>query len=293
MSAMRTSLNYSPAPVSEPVQPAADLHKIRLRDFFAQSADVAINVDNTKVYLPDVSWTRTFAKGLQKVDFTATHIIEVGVGSGVNMAGLMLHPARKPQFFIGSDLAGAAVDASADLAVAHKMNAMLLESDLLSNIPAQELRRADYIIGCIPQVPLHHGDMRDERDLSDYYEETGIAEDKYGLGLVARLLDQAADVAPQATLVLNIAGRPGDSRLAPMFERHGYETQILYTNVVRQDPGTSLRSLVEIENDTSLNFHFFQDAKAQRDINAHAAEALRGLGKPVYHNLHVMSAKLV
>lgn len=278
----------------------SNLIEVRLRDFFQSSAQITIPVDNSKVFLPDPSWSKTFAAGLQAFEkhtadargFEGSHVIEVGVGSGINMAGLMLQ-ADAPSYFIGTDIAPSAVAASATLAQAHGMNAFLLESDLLSAVPKRALERTDYIIGCIPQVPRHSGEITNERDLSDYYEETGIPEDAYGLGLIARLLDQAKTRAPQAELVLNIAGRPGEDRLSPMFAQHGYRVSTIHTSVVRQDPGTCLNSLAEIENKSGLRFHFFRDAEARHDINAHEAEALRTAGQPIYHNLHVLAARLV
>ncbi len=277
-----------------------DVTQVRLRDFFHSSAQITIPVDNSKVFLPDTSWSRTFAAGLQEFEkhtadgrgFEGSHVIEVGVGSGINMAGLMLH-AAPPAHFIGTDIAPSAVAASASLAQAHDMNAALLQSDLLCAVPDRALQRADFIIGCIPQVPRHSGEITKERDLSDYYEETGIPEDAYGLGLIVRLLDQAKTRAPQAELVLNIAGRPGEDRLSPMFAQHGYKVSAVHTSVVRQDPGTCLDSLVEIEDRSGLRFHFFRDSQARHDINAHEAEALRVAGQPIYHNLHVLAARLV
>jgi methylase of polypeptide subunit release factors len=279
---------------------AGNLTQVPLRDFFQSSAQIIIPVDNSKVFLPDPSWSKTFAAGLQafekhtanKRGFAGSHVIEVGVGSGINMAGLMLHPAP-PSHFIGTDIAPSAVAASAGLAQAHGMNAALLQSDLLGSVPSRALERTDYIIGCIPQVPRHSGEITDERDLSDYYEETGIPEDAYGLGLIARLLDQAKTRAPQAELVLNIAGRPGEDRLSPMFAQHGYKVSAIHTSVVRQDPGTCLNSLAEIEDKSGLRFHFFRDTQARHEINAHEAEALRTAGQPIYHNLHVLAARLV
>lgn len=279
---------------------ASNLTQVPLRDFFQSAAQIIIPVDNSKVFLPDPSWSKTFAAGLQAFEnyragargFAGANVIEVGVGSGINMAGLMLQPAA-PSHFIGTDIAHSAVSASADLAQAHGMKATLLQSDLLCAIPDRALQNTDYIIGCIPQVPRHSGEITDERDLSDYYEETGIPEDAYGLGLIARLLDQAKTRAPQAELVLNIAGRPGEDRLSPMFAQHGYQVSTIHTSVVRQDPGTCLDSLAEIEDKSGLRFHFFRDAQARHDISAREAEALRTTGQPIYHNLHVLAARLV
>lgn len=264
---------------------------IPLRKFYSAAADIIIPVDNDKVFLPDVSWGGTFATGLQKCNLAGTIVAEIGAGCGINMAGLMLSK-NKPASFTGADYAVSAVDASRWLADRENIDAQILQSDLLKSFSDGELRRVDYIIACIPQVPRQPGHITNDRDHSDYYESRGVEEDEYGLGLIASLLDEAASRAPQATLILNIANRPGGERIQAMFARHGYNTDIVHKAVVQQDPTTSLMSLAEIECRTGLDFHFYADQSAQIHIGAVAAEENRKSGQPVYHNLHVLAAKL-
>lgn len=269
----------------------SNIVKVPLRAFYAAAADIIIPVDDTKVFRPDKSWGGTFAIGLQKCDLAGAVVAEIGVGCGINMAGLMLSD-NKPQSFTGADYAASAVEASRWLADREGIEAKILQSDLLKSFSDQALKRVDYIIACIPQVPRQPGEITNDRDHSDYYEERGVKEDEYGLGLIASLLDEAAIRAPQATLILNIANRPGGERIQAMFARHGYKTDIVYQAVVQQDPTTSLRSLAEIECRTGLDFHFYADPSAQVHIGAVAAETSRQAGQPVYHNLHVLAAKL-
>jgi methylase of polypeptide subunit release factors len=264
---------------------------VHLRDFYRRSADIIIPTDNTKVYLPDHAWTETFAEGLQKCGLADASVLEVGVGSGINMAGLMLVP-HPPRSFIGTDIADDAVTASGQVSKANRIGATLLQSDLLGALDDKTLKGVDHIIGCIPQVPRHKGEMHEDRELSDYYEETGIKEDAFGLGLVARLLDQVAERAPHTTVTLNIAGRPGEERIRDLFADRSMEPRTLHCRVVRQDAGTCLASLAEIEEQTGQDFHFFKDAGGNQEINAREAEPLRSAGVPVYHNLYVLQARL-
>ena len=277
--------------VQSPAPQISDVTQVRLREFYKQSADIIIPTDNSKVYLPDHSWTETFAEGLQRCALTESSVLEVGVGSGINMAGLMLVP-YPPRDFIGLDIADDAVSASRVVAKANRIGATLMQSDLLSNVGDSTLRGVDHIIGCIPQVPRHKGEMHDDRELSDYYEETGIKEDAFGLGLVARLLDQAADRAPQAQITLNVAGRPGEQRINELFADRAMRHRSLHCRVVKQDAGTCLASLAEIEEQTGMDFRFYADASGYEGINAREAEARRTAGIDIFHKLYVIQAQL-
>lgn len=282
---------YNEVKVQVSTQDADDVTLVHLREFYRQSADIVIPVDNSKVYLPDHSWTETFAEGLRRASLSGASVLEVGVGSGINMAGLML-AARPPRDFIGLDIADDAVYASKHVAATHNIGARLIQSDLLDAVDDAALRRVDHIIGCIPQVPRHKGEMHDDRELSDYYEETGIKEDAFGLGLVARLLDQVAERAPHAPVTLNVAGRPGEARINEMFAERAMDHKQLHCRVVKQDAGTCLASLAEIETQTGQDFRFYGDAKGFESINAREAEARRVEGTPIFHKLYVIQAGL-
>ncbi len=265
--------------------------RIRLREFYTSAAAIIIPIDDSKVYLPERSWTKTFAEGLQKIDLAHSAVLEVGVGSGINMAGLILSKAP-PREFIGTDIAHDAVSASAALAAQHGMSARLLQSDLLDGIDGATLTKISDIVGCIPQVPRHKCEIANDREKSDYYEETGIKEDAFGLGLVARLLDQSIARAPHVRVTLNIAGRPGAERITDLFADRSMSHEIIHRRVVQQDPTTCLASLAEIEQDSGIDFHFYKDAEGKKEIGATEAEKLRAGGVPIYHNLYVIQAKL-
>ena len=265
--------------------------RIRLREFYTSAAGIIIPIDDSKVYLPERSWTKTFAEGLQKISLAGSCVLEVGVGSGINMAGLILGKTP-PRDFIGTDIAHDAVSASAALAAEHSMQARLLQSDLLDGVDSKTLEQISDIVGCIPQVPRHKCEIATDREKSDYYEETGIKEDAFGLGLVARLLDQTIARAPQARVTLNIAGRPGAERITDLFADRSMNHEIIHRRVVQQDPTTSLASLAEIEQESGVDFHFYKDAEGKKEIGASEAEKLRADAVPIYHNLYVIQARL-
>ncbi len=272
---------------------APQIVTLPLRRFFANAHDIEIEVDDSKVFVPDPAWSHAFAAGLQAVNFGGKRVAEVGVGSGVNMAGLVLCD-RPVASFLGVDIANEAVAASQCLADKHGMNVVLRQSDLIKAVTNKELAGLEEIIGCIPQVPVHPGDIHTAREFSDYYEETGIKEDAYGLGLIAQLLDQVKERAPHAAVTLNIGGRPSMDRIAALYADRGFNYRIVHEEMVRQEPTTSLASLAELEFRGAPDFHLFSDqsGRKEKEINASAAEKLRLAGGPVFHKIYVMRASL-
>ena len=101
--------------------------------------------------------------------------------------------------------------ADGDLAVARAMLACL----------AEETGRFDRIIGCIPQVLSPDpealssitGGVASDDDLyalSNYCSAQGFVEDQFGLGLIARAVEDSVDLLrPTGKIVFNIGGRPG------------------------------------------------------------------------------------
>ncbi len=260
------------------------------------------------LWIPDV-WTKVFAEGLQRVaksdpNFSSKTVLEVGVGSGINMAGLQTGdiPAAK---YIGTDYVQLAVDTARALAKKLSMpasNVEFYQSDLLLDVEAERhsLEDVGHIVACIPQIPStpdfsHEGDTitKPSQDDGEDYSRW----EKYGLDLNARLLKQAGESAPEAQVTLNLAGRPTLGILQEMFKHFNYEASAIYSEIVPQDPGTSLASLAKIERDTKFSdepveFEFFADPHGEHKINAREAhDAMLG-GKKVYHSLHVMTAKL-
>ena len=213
---------------------------------------------------PPEAWGATFLEGLLRKslrEYRGKRMIELGVGSGwISLALLRLTQLSQ---IIGVDLNPQAVQIA-------RLNALLngyhedgspqpdrlydrfssTTSDLLTAIRAQK-RRADFVIGCIPQVIAARADTETPQglyDLSNYAIAQGLVEDTFGLGLNARALRDALTVLePGGQVILNLAARPGAAVLARMFERRGYHQEVLWRARVEQAADTDIQPLVELE----------------------------------------------
>jgi methylase of polypeptide subunit release factors len=274
------------------------MESVSLRDFY-DTATRDINIEHPlNLFYPD-AWTKAFAEGLKKVakhtpTFGNNTILEVGVGIGINMAGLLCSPCP-PAVFIGTDISKHAIVASSLLALREGWNVTLLQSNLLHDVSDDVLAKVDYIVGCIPQVPAPPKiNLSDSDKLAHYYEPQGTQWDAFGLGLNAALLQQAAERAPQAFVMLNLSGRPGINRLKSLFMENGYkEPTICYSTMVEQHQETSLAAFATMEDNGQEPFEFFQDKDGKIPICASAAEKRRLAGKQVYHQIYVLLASFV
>lgn len=267
---------------------------VPLRRFYENAADIFIHRPSN-LFFPD-AWTETFAQGIQalgkKDGFQGRHVLEVGVGIGINALGIMTSP-NAPAEFTGTDICDNAVSASAHLARSHGiLNVSMICSDLLKNVDPTLLHRVDHIVACIPQVPVPGTILLNDGDnYAHYYTPTGTQWDEWGLGLNAGLLEQATKLAPQATVTLNLSGRPGIERLKDFFERHNRHARVLFERMVPQHIDTSLAYLAETEkHHPDLPFEFFADPEGIKRINADQAEARRVNGEPLFHKIYVISA---
>lgn len=268
---------------------------VRLQEFYGNGPDIFIPVA-TDLFIPD-TWTKTFARGIQALPSLAGKgVLEVGVGSGINLVGITMSPDR-PEYFLGSDIDRDAVEASARLIREQRIpDVSVRQSDLLDGFEDSELSRVDHIIACIPQV-LREGDLSEGEGYSHYYNPTGSEWDVHGLGLNARLLEGANDRAPRADITLNLSGRPGRRVLEDFFRAHGREPRVLHKAIVPQHIGTSLQSLAGLERGGAPDFEFFNGRCGTNPINARQAEEIRAAeeasGKTVSavsHGIYVITA---
>lgn len=274
----------------------ANVHKpqehslILLKDFFNRSqANISIS-RRPNVFLPD-EWTQAFAAGLEKLPSLQAvnrSVLEVGVGTGVVMAGLLTQP-QTPLEYIGVDICGDAIQSAQALADKHEWRVKLKASDLLTNMTDAELHYVTHIVACIPQVPAKV-DLSEADNSAHYYLPQGSTWDSFGLGLNAALLDQARNRAPQASVTLNLSGRPGLERLNELFREYGYNAEVVHETMVSQHGDTSLRSLADLECDGCAPFEFYADEAGQQRISAVQAEARRLNQAPVFHKIYVLSA---
>ena len=266
--------------------PISDLQPL-VTDFYPSARRIKLNCPET-LFFPD-NWTQALAAGLQTLNFTGRNVLEIGVGVGVNMAGLLTADAP-PAHFTGVDICTESISVSRALAEREGLDVDLYVSSLLKGVPRDALSRMDEIFACIPQVPAP-GTLRiaEADNYAHYYEADGNPYDTYGLGLNAKLIEQATLYSPKAGLTLNLAGRPGEKILTDLFAEYGRKAETIFSCVIEQHAGTSLSSLSELEKIGHEPFEFFEDPQGHKQIDARKAESLRGIC-PVYHKIYVMRA---
>lgn len=267
------------------------------------------------VFSPEM-WGQTFAEGLMKVpeQFDGTRVVELGTGSGwislllllrtnvQEVVGLDINPVAVTMARLNAWLNGTRDDGSVVLSQAGApiVGAFrIVESDLLQAVIAGR-EDFDHVIGCIPQVlhPEGHAETREPRlserelyDLSNYCFEQGILEDRFGLPLIARALEQAQVCLKRGGKVtLILGGRPGPDAIASMFVRRGYEPEILWSRRITQADDTDLKSLVKLEQAHGIKFHFFMSRNSRESLSAETAVRMLQAGHDVYHDLLVYRA---
>lgn len=268
------------------------------------------------VFSPEL-WGQTFAEGLLKFSqrFAGARVVELGTGSGwisllllaktqvKEVIGLDINPVAVTVSRLNSWLNGTRSDGSIVLSQAGQPiigSFRVYESDLLGKVLADR-DTFEHIIGCIPQV-LHPGrsdedveqrlSERELYDLSNYCFEQGILEDRFGLPLIARALEQAQlCLKPEGEVTLILGGRPGPHAIESMFSRRGFESEIVWSRRIPQADDTDLASLVELENAHDIQFHFFMNRDSRESISADTAVRLLKSGRQVSHDLLVYRAK--
>lgn len=256
------------------------------------------------IFAPE-SWAHTFLEGLLKVpldEYAGKRLVEVGAGSGwicialarftrlARIHGVDLNPHSAPVAWCNAWLNG-------DEALVSRLS--FGESDLLRQVP--EAERWDFVVGCIPQVLRGEGlpeevSQADEQalyDLSNYCAIQNVYEDHFGLGLIARLLDEVPErLAPDGRLLLNLAGRPGRAIIERMFTRRGFTTRVRVARRVMQAADTDIRPLVALEQRTGREFEFFMEAHSPEPLRAATALGWLAAGHPIWHEVAVWEARL-
>lgn len=272
---------------------------------------------HSAVFSPE-EWAKTFAEGLLKNPdlFHGKSLVELGTGSGwisllmlmrtqaASILGLDINPiavsiARLNSWLNGTTSDGAIVNSKFGVPFTQAFTAK--ESDLLAE-PLSRKARFDHIIGCIPQVlhpdPRKGHEDSDERshkdlyDLSNYCFQQGILEDRFGLPLIARALEEAQlCLNPGGRLTLVLGGRPGPQAIDQMFRRRGWEPRLIWSRRIQQADDTDLVSLVEIERTHQIRFNFFLSRDSQNPVSAETAVTVLGKEKSIFHDLLVYQAE--
>ncbi len=265
---------------------------VQLQEFYESAASILVPYD-PDVFEPD-GWTATLAKALVKLQsqghFEGKHVAEVGVGTGINPAGILSSP-RAPSRFTGGDVVQDAVDDTAALIKKNNLNGIrdiwIGSSDLMANFPKERLGDISTVFACIPQLPETAKSREELTDVRSHtYKPTGQVWDKFYLGLNSDLLRQARVLVPSADVILNLSGRPGLDTLKKFFDDHGYEAQVVQKLIVQNHKGSSVAAFEEVEQRDGHVFDFFADAAGTQRITVVEAEQRRiaqNPDRPVFH----------
>jgi methionine S-methyltransferase len=272
------------------------------------------------IFTPE-DWSFTFFEGLTRYpvsEFQGRVMAELGCGNG--WISIALAARTSPQKILGLDINPRAItcarlnlllnalDDSGTPKIDHEGKSLMDRvefhvSDLLG-YPIERSLLLDRIIGCIPQVlspePLAAAQFVSEDaddnflySLSNYCEKQGYVEDQFGLGLIARALEESIAISkPSAKVILNLGGRPGTAVLERLLSRRGFSVKKIWSTKVWQAADTDILPLVEIENITPHRFEFFTSLTSDEPICARTALEYQKKGGQIAHSLSVYEAQI-
>ncbi|KAL2593521.1 hypothetical protein AAZV13_12G134600 [Glycine max] len=129
--------------------------------------------------------------------------------------------------------------------------------------------------------------------LSNYCSLQGFVEDQFGLGLIARAVEEGiAVIKPTGIMIFNMGGRPGQGVCKRLFERRGFRITKLWQTKIIQAGDTDIAALVEIEKNSPHRFEFFMGLSGDQPICARTAWAYGKSGGSITHALSVYSCQL-
>lgn len=177
------------------------------------------------------------------------------------------------------------------------------ESDLLGYCRDHDIQ-LERIVGCIPQILNPNPDAMSKMitenaseeflySLSNYCALQGFVEDQFGLGLIARAVEEGiAVIKPMGIMIFNMGGRPGQGVCKRLFERRGFNVTKLWQTKILQASDTDISALVEIEKNSPHRFEFFMGLSGDQPICARTAWAYGKAGGRISHALSVYSCQL-
>ncbi|SMF17258.1 aminotransferase class I/II-fold pyridoxal phosphate-dependent enzyme [Pseudobacteriovorax antillogorgiicola] len=273
------------------------------------------------IFAPE-EWSYTFYEGLSRfspASFEDKTVAELGCGNG--WITIALARRTRPRKIFGLDINPKAITcAEINLylnSVGDNGEAILdeegqalwdrvefAESDLLSHVTQKKGLKLDRVVGCIPQVlsPDPQALLRKATeaasdqalyDLSNYTEAHGYLEDQFGLGLIAKAVEQSvACLRPSGSIIFNLGGRPGTKVLEGLFMRRGFHIDKVWSTRVVQAGDTDIQALVEIEESSPHRFEFYMGTDSRESISAKTAQAYAAAGGTIAHSLSVYEATL-
>ncbi|XP_068652667.1 methionine S-methyltransferase [Aristolochia californica] len=297
------------------------IHDILLTDFDGfQKRKKMTMMEIPSIFIPE-DWSFTFYEGINRHPdsiFRDKTVAELGCGNG--WISIALAEKWSPSKVYGLDINPRAIKAAwinlylnaldeSGQPIYDGENKTLLdrvefyESDLLGYCRDHHME-LDRIIGCIPQIlnpnPEAMSKIITENaseeflySLSNYCALQGFVEDQFGLGLIARAVEEGiAVIKPSGIMIFNIGGRPGQGVCRRLFERRGFRTTRLWQTKVMQAADTDISALVEIEKNSPHRFEFFMGLVGDQPICARTAWAYTKSGGRISHALSVYSCEL-
>ncbi|XP_057447645.1 methionine S-methyltransferase [Lotus japonicus] len=272
------------------------------------------------IFLPE-DWSFTFYEGINRNTdsiFKDRTVAELGCGNGwISIAiaekwlpskvyGLDINPRAVKISWINLYLN--ALDENGQLVYDEEKKTLLdrvefYESDLLSYCREKDIQ-LDRIVGCIPQILNPNPDAMSKmitenaseeflHSLSNYCALQGFVEDQFGLGLIARAVEEGITVIkPAGIMIFNMGGRPGQGVCRRLFERRGFRITKLWQTKILQASDTDIAALVEIEKNSPHRFEFFMGLSGDQPICARTAWAYGKSGGSISHALSVYSCQL-
>ncbi|XP_023757434.1 methionine S-methyltransferase isoform X1 [Lactuca sativa] len=272
------------------------------------------------IFMPE-DWSFTFYEGLNRhpdTIFKDKIVAELGCGNGwISIAiaerwlpskvyGLDINPRAVKISWINLYLN--AFDENGEPIYDHEKKTLLdrvefYESDLLSYCRDNHIE-LERIVGCIPQILNPNPDAMSKLitenaseeflySLSNYCALQGFVEDQFGLGLIARAVEEGIEVMkPMGIMIFNIGGRPGQAVCKRLFQRRGLIVTQLWQTKILQASDTDISALVEIEKKNPHRFEFFMGLVGDQPICARTAWAFGKAGGRISHALSVYSCQL-
>ncbi|KAK9161929.1 hypothetical protein Syun_002831 [Stephania yunnanensis] len=297
------------------------IHDVLLSDYQGyQSRKKLTMMEIPSIFIPE-DWSFTFYEGLNRhpdAIFKDKTVAELGCGNG--WISIALAEKWSPFKVYGLDINPRAVKVSWINLYLNALddngqpiydleNKTLLdrvefhESDLLGYCRDHNIQ-LERIVGCIPQILNPNPEAMSKfitetaseeflYSLSNYCALQGFVEDQFGLGLIARAVEEGiAVIKPMGIMIFNIGGRPGQTVCKRLFERRGFKVTKLWQTKVVQAADTDISALVEIEKNSRHRFEFFMGLAGDQPICARTAWAYGKAGGCISHALSVYSCQL-
>lgn len=284
------------------------------------SVNTLILLQLPSIFTPE-DWSFTFYEGLARYPASEFHhrtLAELGCGNGwISIAlakrcaptmiyGLDINPkaivcARINLYLNALDKQGNSITDSEGKSILERVQ--FHHSDLLEFCLNKQIK-LDKVIGCIPQVlapdsslipTIKPEEASDESlyELSNYCAKQGYIEDQFGLGLIARAVEESIDVMKSSgKVILNLGGRPGKAVLERLLTRRGLKVTTVWQTKIQQAGDTEIQPLVEIEKNSAYRFEFYMGPNSADSISARTAFAYLQNGGRIFHSLQVLEAEI-